>query len=152
MNRKLLALALACTALAIGACGDDEEEEPASTGPAPTTEAVPPSDATTQEDEAGAQGGSGNELKADADPSGQLKFTVDQLDAKAGSVTITMDNPSDLPHAVGIKGNGVDESGETVDKGGVSKVTADLEPGEYEFYCPVPGHEEGGMKGTLTVE
>jgi uncharacterized cupredoxin-like copper-binding protein len=27
-----------------------------------------------------------------------------------------------------------------------------LKPGTYEFYCPVPGHEQAGMKGTLTVQ
>lgn len=150
MNRKLLALALACTTLAVGACGDDDEEETSNPAPAPTTEAAPPAETTTQED--APSGGGSSDLKADADPSGQLEFTVDQLDAKAGSVTITMENPSDLPHAVGIKGSGVDEQGETVEKDGTSKVTADLKPGEYEFYCPVPGHEEGGMKGTLTVK
>jgi uncharacterized cupredoxin-like copper-binding protein len=36
-------------------------------------------------------------------------------------------------------------------KGGVSQASADLKAGEYEFYCPVPGHKEGGMEGTLTV-
>ena len=153
MNRKLLALALACTALAVGACGDDEDEGGSSTGPAPATEAVPPSDATTREDAPGApSGGEGSKLTADADPGGQLKFTVDQLEGKAGSITITMANPSAIPHAVGIKGDGVDEQGETVEKDGTSEVTAELKPGEYEFYCPVPGHEEGGMKGTLTVK
>ena len=151
MNRKLLALALACSALALGACGDDDEES-SDTGPAPTTEAVPPADTTTQEDSGGAPAGGGSELKADADPSGQLKFTTDSLDGKAGSITITMENPSDLPHAVAIRGDGVDETGETVEKGGTSKVTAEVKAGEYEFYCPVPGHEEGGMKGTLTVK
>jgi uncharacterized cupredoxin-like copper-binding protein len=30
-------------------------------------------------------------------------------------------------------------------------VTANLKPGTYEFYCSVPGHEQAGMKGTLTV-
>ena len=36
--------------------------------------------------------------------------------------------------------------------GGVSKVTVDLKPGEYAFYCSVPGHREGGMEGKLTVK
>ena len=62
-----------------------------------------------------------------------------------------MDNPSSLPHAVEIEGNGVEEEGETVEKGGVSKASADLRAGEYEFYCPVDGHKQAGMEGTLTV-
>ena len=149
MNRKLLALALACSALALGACGDDDDETSDSGSTTPTT-APAPAPTTTQEDSSG--GGGGTKLTADADPSGQLKFTTDSLEAKAGAVTITMANPSDLPHAVGIEGNGVDEEGETVEKGGTSTVTAELKAGEYEFYCPVPGHAEGGMKGTLTVK
>jgi uncharacterized cupredoxin-like copper-binding protein len=150
MNRKLLALALASAALALGACGDDDEESSdAGTTATPTTEAPP---AETTEESGGAPAGGGSELKADADPGGELKFTVDSLEGKAGEITITMDNPSDLPHAVAVEGNGVDESGDTVEKGGTSTVTADLKPGEYEFYCPVPGHKEGGMTGTLTVK
>ena len=149
MNRKLLALALACAALTLGACGDDDDESSSDTGSTATTEAAPPAETTTEEQPSA---GGGTELKADADPSGQLKFTVDKLEAKAGKVTITMNNPSDLPHAIEVEGNGVEEEGETVEKGGTSSVTAELKPGEYEFYCPVPGHEEGGMKGTLTVK
>jgi plastocyanin len=63
-----------------------------------------------------------------------------------------MDNPSDLPHAVEIEGSGVEVAGDTVGKGGVSKASADLKAGEYEYYCPVGNHKDAGMEGTLTVQ
>jgi uncharacterized cupredoxin-like copper-binding protein len=28
----------------------------------------------------------------------------------------------------------------------------DLPPGEYKFYCTVPGHEQSGMKVDVTVK
>jgi plastocyanin len=98
----------------------------------------------------GASSGGGETLTLSADPS-QLKFDKSSLNAKAGSVTITMDNPSSLPHAVAVEGNGVDKDGETVQKGGKSTITVDLKPGKYTFYCPVDGHRAAGMEGTLTV-
>jgi plastocyanin len=100
----------------------------------------------------GASGGGAQTLKISADPGGALKFDKSSLTAKAGKVTIVMDNPSDLPHAVEVEGNGIEVKGDTVTKGGVSKASGDLKAGKYEFYCPVPGHEEGGMKGTLTAK
>ena len=30
-------------------------------------------------------------------------------------------------------------------------MTATVTPGTYIFYCSVPGHEQAGMKGVLTV-
>ena len=30
-------------------------------------------------------------------------------------------------------------------------LTVDLEPGEYEFYCPIDGHREQGMEGKIVV-
>jgi uncharacterized cupredoxin-like copper-binding protein len=62
-----------------------------------------------------------------------------------------MDNPSDVPHAIEVEGQGVEEEGKVVEKGGVSQVSADLKAGEYEFYCPVDNHKDAGMEGTLTV-
>jgi plastocyanin len=91
-------------------------------------------------------------LKLDADPSGALMFTKTTLAAPAGKVTIAMNNPSSLQHDVAIEGNGVDKSGQVVGQGGTSTVTADLKPGKYTYYCSVDGHEQAGMKGTLTVK
>jgi uncharacterized cupredoxin-like copper-binding protein len=72
------------------------------------------------------------------------------LAAKAGAVTIKISNPSTVPHAVAVA-DGVDKAGETVMQGGTSTVSVNLKPGKYQFYCPVPGHAQGGMEGTLTI-
>jgi plastocyanin len=90
-------------------------------------------------------------LTLTADPGGDLAFDKTELEAPAGQVTITMDNPSQLPHNVSIEGPGVDEEGDTVEQGGTSEVSAELRAGEYAFYCSVVGHREGGMEGALTV-
>jgi plastocyanin len=140
MTRRLLLLVLTALALvvAVAACGgddDDESEEPAA-------------EATT-EDTGG--GGGGETIMLAADPGGDLAFDQTELTAAAGEVTIELTNESGIPHNVEVEGNGVEEVSETITEGSTS-LTLTLEPGEYEFYCAVPGHREGGMEGTLTVE
>jgi len=103
------------------------------------------------ESEAEAVRGDGRTLTLAADPGGELRFDTEALEARAGRVTIRMENPSSVPHNVSIEGRGVDEEGKTVGQGGTSSVTAELRPGEYDFYCSVAGHREGGMEGTLAV-
>ena len=56
-----------------------------------------------------------------------------------------------MAHDVAIEGDGVEEKSDLVTDDTTS-VTANLKPGEYKYYCTVPGHEESGMTGTLTVE
>ena len=62
-------------------------------------------------------------------------------------------NPSSLSHDIALKGGGLKKPviGKIVPKGGKSTISATLTKGSYEFYCSVPGHEQAGMKGTLTV-
>jgi plastocyanin len=91
-------------------------------------------------------------LNIPADPTGALAFQFGKATANAGSVTLVMQNKASIQHDISIKGNGIDQHGQVVGQGGTSKVTANLKPGTYEFYCSVPGHEAGGMKGTLTVK
>ena len=139
MTRRFLLVLLTALALvvAVAACGgdDDDSEEPAA-------------EATT-EDTGG--GGGGETLMLAADPGGALAFDQTELTAAAGEVTIEFTNDSGIPHNVEVEGNGVEEVSETITEGSTS-LTLTLEPGEYEFYCAVPGHREGGMEGTLTVE
>jgi uncharacterized cupredoxin-like copper-binding protein len=150
---SLLLLALAIGAFVVAGCGSDNNNDSGSSdtgASAPTassTESTPSTDTGSS-----SSGGGGSNLKLSADKTGALKFDTDKLDAKAGKVTIAMDNPSSVPHAVAVEGNGVDKDGESVTSGGTSTVSVDLKPGTYEFYCPVDGHKQAGMKGELTVK
>jgi plastocyanin len=134
---------LAVTAvLALAGCGGSDEKSTSSSSSKATS--------TPTATQAASSGGGGETLKLAADKSA-LKFDKSKLTAKAGKVTLEMANPSGIPHAVAIKGNGVDVDGKTVGSGETSTASADLKAGTYTFYCPVPGHEAAGMKGTLTV-
>jgi uncharacterized cupredoxin-like copper-binding protein len=91
-------------------------------------------------------------LDIPTDPGGGLSYQVAAASAPAGAVTVESKNDASIPHNIALEGNGVNEKGQIVQGGGVSKVEADLKPGEYTFYCSVPGHREGGMEGKLTVK
>jgi plastocyanin len=141
------AVLAAVAALVFAACGGNDE--PAAT-PAPTEAATEaPTEAPTQ---AAAEDSGGNStLKIAADPGGAKAFTETELTADAGKVTIEFANESQLPHAVEIEGNGVEEETETVTGADAPPITVDLKPGVYTFYCPVGDHRAEGMEGKLTV-
>ena len=80
-----------------------------------------------------------------------LAFNVKTIRASKGSVTLSMANPSSLPHGIAIKGHGKNVKGKTVNKGGTSRVTVTLKPGVYTIFCGLPGHRQLGMATTLTV-
>ena len=81
-----------------------------------------------------------------------LTYEFADAEAPAGPLTIESVNEQPVDHNIAVDGGGVDEKGDIVANGGTSTVEVDLEPGEYSFYCSVPGHREGGMEGTLTIE
>jgi plastocyanin len=132
--RKLTALLAVCALapFALAACDDDEETTP---------------EATTPTEEAGG----GPTVAVSAAPDNSFAFEQDSLTAEAGSVTFEFDNPASLGHDFCLEDGGelgctdvISESNTTLD--------LDLDAGEYTFYCSVPGHRDGGMEGTLTVE
>ena len=151
MRKHLMILAaiLAGLTLVAAGCGGDDNNDSGSSGGGSSSTQDKSADTTESSSTGG--GGAAQNLKLTADPTGALKFDKTTLAAKAGKVTITMDNPSPVPHAVEVEGNGVEEETKTLTDGKAS-MTVDLKPGKYEFYCPVDGHRAAGMEGTLTVQ
>ncbi len=86
-----------------------------------------------------------------ADPT-TIAFDKTELSAKAGEVTIDFSNPAALEHNVVIEKDGKELAGFEPITEGEESLSADLEAGTYTYFCSVPGHEEAGMKGTLTVK
>lgn len=101
-----------------------------------------------------AKGGTnGSKVALSADPTGALKYNTTKLNANAGNVTIAFVNESSVPHNVTVDGAGGKEIGATKDitKGHETLKLDNVKPGTYTFFCSIPGHEQAGMKGTLTV-
>ena len=92
----------------------------------------------------------GGTLTIPADPTGGLAYTSDKANAPAGPITVASPNESPVQHNIALKPGG--PIGPVVGSGGNSTFKVTLKPGTYTFYCSVPGHEAGGMKGTLTVK
>jgi plastocyanin len=90
-----------------------------------------------------------NVIDIPTDPGGQLLYKFKDATAKPGKVTLESKNDASVPHNIALKDG---PTGPVVQGGKVSKVTTDLKAGSYEFYCSVPGHEQAGMEGTLTVK
>lgn len=94
----------------------------------------------------------GGKLTIPADPSGALAYQFSAAQAPGGALEIDSPNKSSVDHDISIEGNGLNKSGPVVKNGGVSKISVSLKPGQYTFFCSVPGHRQGGMVGKLTVK
>ena len=121
-----MAILIAATLLAAG-CGSDDDET---------------SGGTTA-----ASGGESIELTATEYSFDPANVSVDA----AGKVTFTVSNEGEETHALEVEGNGVEEETESISAGESGSLTVELEPGEYEFYCPIDGHRDKGMEGTFVV-
>lgn len=102
---------------------------------------------------------------AGASPDAPLGMTIDAtLDSYSITLstatatapfTVVISNVGDGPHAFAIEDADkqvlatTDEIGRT--KSGQLIVPA-LAPGQYTYFCPLPGHRREGMVGTLTVQ
>jgi uncharacterized cupredoxin-like copper-binding protein len=72
--------------------------------------------------------------------------------AKGGKVTFEVKNTGQTTHALEIEGNGVETETEHIAPGDATSITVTLsKDGKYEMYCPIDGHRDKGMEGTIQV-
>jgi len=145
-----MGLLMTAVVLVVAGCGGSSSTSSTASSPASSSAAAAPASSTASSSAPAASGGGGSTVHLAA-VSGKLAFDTKALKAKPGTVTLSMSNPSTFSHAIAVEGNGVDKDGKVVQHGGTSSVTVKLKPGKYTFYCPVPGHRQAGMQGTLTV-
>jgi uncharacterized cupredoxin-like copper-binding protein/mono/diheme cytochrome c family protein len=113
--------------------------------------AAVPAAATPTDTEGGAAAGA---------PNAVAPVTVEMLDIAfdppAFSIPGNADVVVDLPNVGAAEHNfNIDalqvHSG-NAPGGGAAQVVINAPPGEYEYYCNIPGHREAGMVGTLTAQ
>lgn len=158
----MIALIASVGLLVAAGCGSDDAEDAgeavesvatSATGALPDGDDAAPTDgatATAPGDGGTAPPGGGEVIEIPAAEQG-LAFAVEEVTAPAGEITLRMPNPSQIPHNIAVD-EPEQQIGDIVGEGGVSEITLDFPPGEYEYYCSVPGHREAGMVGTLIVE
>ena len=144
MPRKILVvLVVISVPFMLAACGDDDDTSTEAAAPATTAAETSAEESTT------ASGGGGETVDIS-----ETEYTIDPAEAtvKAGSVTFNVSNDGQTVHDLEVEGNGVEEGTEDLQPGDVGELTVDLEPGTYEMYCSIDGHEDLGMKGEITVQ
>lgn len=137
--KRLLALTLTLTlsAVAFVSCGGDDRT---ATDEAPVTATIE---------------GNPTIIYIETDPDGDFAYIEENLIADAGVTRIEFENPQSTAHDADLEDEGGKVVGDaaTVSEGGdAATMDPPLKPGEYTFFCSVPGHREDGMEGTLTIK
>jgi iron uptake system component EfeO len=82
----------------------------------------------------------------------EFAFAPSTVTTAAGTTTFAVTNAGVAEHEFEIlKGDQVVDEVEGLVPGITRELTVDLAAGSYTYVCRLSGHEEAGMKGTLTV-
>jgi plastocyanin len=148
---KALVPALAAGLLVLAGCGSSSSSSSSSS--TETTASAPATSTSTSSTTAAPATGGAGTLSVAANPEGQLSFDPKALTAKAGKVSIGFTNKAALEHNLTVESSAGSVVGATPTfEGGTKTLDVTLKPGTYKFYCSVPGHRQGGMEGTITVQ
>jgi plastocyanin len=94
----------------------------------------------------------GRALALAADPSGALRYDKTRAAVLAGRVTVRFTNDSSVAHNVTIAEGSRQLGATKTITGSTTTLALELPPGDYVFFCSIPGHRQSGMEGTLIVE
>jgi plastocyanin len=107
---------------------------------------------TPAEASGGAPAATGTTFTIAADPTGQLRYDKSRAAVKSGRVTVDFTNDSDIQHNLTIAEGGKELGATKTIVRSKGNLSISLAPGEYVYYCSVPGHRQAGMQGVLTAE
>jgi uncharacterized cupredoxin-like copper-binding protein len=79
----------------------------------------------------------------------EFKITLGSTSFKAGEITFEVKDDGKIPHDLAIKGTS--DKTKEIAPGSNAELKVTLKPGTYVLYCSIPGHEQAGMKQTITV-
>jgi plastocyanin len=102
--------------------------------------------------QASSGGGGGAGTLSESMTDFKFSNTAPTVKAKNGSITVSLSNDGGTTHAMEIESSSGEFKSKQISPGQKTTLTAKLKPGNYEFYCPVDGHKQLGMKGKITVQ
>ncbi len=84
---------------------------------------------------------------------GDLTFVPDKLTVTTGIYSVTLEDGSESPHRLDFDDSSTMFAGLQVNEVGQMKTTRVFfgHPGDYTFFCAIPGHREPGERGAVHV-
>jgi len=141
--KRLTLLAPVLAAAVIAGCGSSSSSSSSSS-------AAAPSSSSTAAAAAAPTGGSSTGLTLS-----ESEFKIDPKSpkvAKTGTITITVKNTGAVTHALTVQTPSGPVSTPNIAPGKTTTLKVNIaKAGTYKFFCPIPGHAQAGMTGSLVV-